>query len=165
MDKKSSIFREKSLDRISSPEQLDDYVKATTPGVWVLLGAIMIFLAGFITFCVTGTVDTQIGVVVYSDGQNVTCFFDEADRDSIEEGMKVHIADADYDISTIDDKPVSLNPADKEEAAVIHMLEIDTSDDSVIWACKAKIDTVLPKDTYTGYIVVDSVAPYTFVTN
>ena len=38
----NSIFRKKSLDRISSPEQLNDYIRVSTPSVWMVLFAIII---------------------------------------------------------------------------------------------------------------------------
>ncbi len=31
--------------RISSPEQVDDYIRVTTPGMWVLVSAILVLLA------------------------------------------------------------------------------------------------------------------------
>ena len=35
--------------RISSPEQVDDYIRVTTPGMWLLVAAILILLgAGII---------------------------------------------------------------------------------------------------------------------
>ena len=41
-----SIFRKSSLERISSPEQLNEYIKITNPGVWgVLLGCIALLIA------------------------------------------------------------------------------------------------------------------------
>ncbi len=33
------IYREKSLNYISSPEQLNDYLKVTKPAVWAILAA------------------------------------------------------------------------------------------------------------------------------
>ena len=30
------IFRKKSLDRISSPEQLNDYIRVANPGIWMI---------------------------------------------------------------------------------------------------------------------------------
>ena len=42
----SNLFRQKSLDRISSPEQLNDYIRVSTPSVWMVLIAIVILLAG-----------------------------------------------------------------------------------------------------------------------
>ena len=38
------IFRKKSLDRLSSPEQLNDYLHVTSPGIWIVLGAVIFLL-------------------------------------------------------------------------------------------------------------------------
>ena len=45
MAKNNDIFRKKSLERISSPEQLNDYIKVSNPSVWIIIIAI---------FCVLG---------------------------------------------------------------------------------------------------------------
>ena len=44
----NSIFRQKNIDKVSSPEKLDDYIRVTTPSVWITLLAIVILLAGTI---------------------------------------------------------------------------------------------------------------------
>ncbi len=49
-----SIFREKSMARVSSPESLDDYIRVTTPSLWIVLIAIVILLAGFIAWSAGG---------------------------------------------------------------------------------------------------------------
>jgi len=43
---KNSIFREKSLTQVSSPEQLNDYIRVSTPAVWLVLTAIILLLVG-----------------------------------------------------------------------------------------------------------------------
>lgn len=45
----NSIFRQKSIDKISSPEKLDDYIKVTKPSVWITLIAIVLLLAGAVS--------------------------------------------------------------------------------------------------------------------
>ncbi len=40
-----SIFRKKSLDRVSSPETLDDYVKVPSPSGWMAAAAAALLLA------------------------------------------------------------------------------------------------------------------------
>lgn len=55
--KKSSIFREKSLERISSPEEIDDYMKVTSPGMWLVLGAVFFLLAAAFFWSVTGRIE------------------------------------------------------------------------------------------------------------
>ncbi len=52
----SKLFREKSLERVSSPEQLDDYIRVTTPSVWLVLLALVLLLAGLLVYSVSGTV-------------------------------------------------------------------------------------------------------------
>ena len=52
----SGIFREKSIERVSSPEQLDDYIRVTTPSVWMTLLAILILAAGLLAWNILGKV-------------------------------------------------------------------------------------------------------------
>ncbi|GHV76059.1 hypothetical protein AGMMS49942_08800 [Spirochaetia bacterium] len=39
-----SIFRRESLDHVSSPEQLYDYIRVSNPPMWVVLAAILLLL-------------------------------------------------------------------------------------------------------------------------
>ena len=52
----NSIFREKSLKKVSSPEALNDYIRVTTPSVWLVLIALVLLLAGIFAWSVFGTV-------------------------------------------------------------------------------------------------------------
>ena len=45
------IFRKSSIDRVSSPEQLNDYIRISNPSVWMVLAAVIVLLAGV---CVWG---------------------------------------------------------------------------------------------------------------
>ena len=54
---KNSIFRKKSMDRVSTPEQLNDYIRVSSPGVWILLAALLLLLAGFIIWSIFGRLD------------------------------------------------------------------------------------------------------------
>ena len=51
-----SIFRKKSLDKINGPEEMRDYVRVTTPSVWIVLTAIMLLVIGILGWCFFGTV-------------------------------------------------------------------------------------------------------------
>ncbi len=59
-----SIFRKKSIERVTSPEQLDDYIKVTTPSVWLILLAMVVLIAGTLFWAVFGKiqVNTDTGV-------------------------------------------------------------------------------------------------------
>ncbi len=49
----NNLFRKKSLDHISSPEEMHDYMKVTSPRIWMILGAVLLLLAGFIVYFAT----------------------------------------------------------------------------------------------------------------
>ena len=53
----SNIFREKSLNKISSPDQMSDYIRVTTPSVWIALLALVILLVGILAWSILGTVE------------------------------------------------------------------------------------------------------------
>ena len=56
-EQKNSIFREKSIEQASSPESLNDYIRVTTPPVWLVLAALLILLTGILIWSVFGTVE------------------------------------------------------------------------------------------------------------
>ena len=58
-ESKSSIFREKSMDRVSSPESLNDYIRVTSPSVWIALLALLILLAGVLTWSIFGKIKVK----------------------------------------------------------------------------------------------------------
>ncbi|MCR4907676.1 MAG: hypothetical protein K5985_02530 [Lachnospiraceae bacterium] len=57
--KDNTIFREKNLQRISSPEQLNDYIRVSTPALWILLVAITLLLIGALVWASFGTLDVH----------------------------------------------------------------------------------------------------------
>ena len=52
----NNLFREKSIERVSSPEKLDDYIKVVSPGVWILLAAIIVLLLGILAWANVGDI-------------------------------------------------------------------------------------------------------------
>ena len=53
MSGQNNIFRKSSLDRISSPEKLNDYIKVSNPSVWIILGAVAVLLVAVIIWGAT----------------------------------------------------------------------------------------------------------------
>lgn len=56
----SKIFRKVALDRLSSPEQLDQLMQVTEPRGWLALGALGLLLVTAAVWGVTGSVPTQV---------------------------------------------------------------------------------------------------------
>ena len=58
-ESKSSIFREKSVNRVSGPESLNDYIRVTSPSVWIALLAILVLLSGFLAWSIFGRIEVK----------------------------------------------------------------------------------------------------------
>ena len=63
----SELYREKSLERVNSPEELSDYIRVATPSVWLVLLGILILLVGILAWSVLGSV-----VIENADGSTTT---------------------------------------------------------------------------------------------
>lgn len=49
-DSGRSLFRQKSLDSVSSPEKTDDYVRLPNPSSWLLAGAGALMTLGAVIY-------------------------------------------------------------------------------------------------------------------
>lgn len=59
-NRKATIFRKTTMDRIENPEQFDKYLRVTDPGVWVVLIAIFVFFVGLICWSVSGRIEMTV---------------------------------------------------------------------------------------------------------
>ena len=55
----ADLFRKKSLERLEAPEELNDYIRVTTPSVWMVLLAAFILVAGMLVWSIFGTVSME----------------------------------------------------------------------------------------------------------
>lgn len=63
----NSLFRKKSLERISSPEQMHDYMRVTSPRLWMLLTAIVVLVSGFIVYAAMTNIESTLPIKVTVD--------------------------------------------------------------------------------------------------
>lgn len=47
---KGDLFRKEAVEKITSPEDLNSYVKVLNPRIWLILAGIVIALAGLVIF-------------------------------------------------------------------------------------------------------------------
>ncbi|MCR5670540.1 MAG: hypothetical protein K6G10_06005 [Butyrivibrio sp.] len=98
----NDIFRKKSVDRISSPEDLSDYLHVTTPGIWIILGAIILILGAMFAW----SLQTSISSYAYGSGEvkngiMTVSFQDQKHARHVKAGMDVNVGDAHFTIDTL----------------------------------------------------------------
>ncbi|MBQ3305673.1 MAG: hypothetical protein IJH03_14180 [Clostridia bacterium] len=99
----NQVFRQKSVERIASPEQLQDYMRVTTPGVWMVLAAVILLLAGLIVSSALVNVESRITeqAVVAEDGLMLDIALPLSQKSLVAPGMPVRVADREAKVSMV----------------------------------------------------------------
>lgn len=155
----NSIFRQKSMDRVSSPEQLNDYIKVTNPGIWVVLAAVIVLLLGFIVWGAAGTLETRVNVAAVSDGGSTVLYVSEADITNVAQDNTVRIGDKEYNVTAIADEPVAVD--NSFTAYTLHIGSLSVGE----WVYPVTVSAELPNGVYEAVIITDSVSPISFLFN
>ena len=96
----NTLFRKTSLDRLNSPENLNEYIKVANPGMWVALVAIIVVLIGGLVWCALAELkSTCKAVVIVSDGE-ATCYVLDEDASSVKPGMELMINGEEYTLGS-----------------------------------------------------------------
>lgn len=154
-----TIFREKSMDRLKSPEHLNEYIRVARPGVWIALGAAILVLAGAIAWAVFGIAESRIRTPAFVKDGAATCYLTQEDAAEIKPGMPVEIAGVKTRISAVSDAPVSiaeLNPA---------LAELGGFDDSHTYYTAAADVPNAGDGLNFAEITIERIKPITFITH
>lgn len=143
MDQK--IFREKSIERITSPEQLQDYMRVTTPGIWMVLVAVIALLAGLVISSALCTLESTLNVkgTIDDGGMTITMTLPAGQGDRVYEGQLVRVAGTEAHVDYIYRKD--------GQTRVTAAFSDDHSD--------------LPAGEYSAQIVVETIKPINFLLN
>ena len=87
------LFRKKSIERISSPEELNNYLRVTNPSMWIGLVAIILLLAGLLIWASVDTLETKTEALAEARNGEVMVIVTGVDAVKVKEGMEVRIED------------------------------------------------------------------------
>lgn len=154
-------MEENKLKKVDSPEQLNQYIRLSNPGVWILLIAIVVLLIGVCAWGYFGKIDTKISTVAISGDYSSYVYIKEADLRKVKNGMVVEIVNNEnkYEIVQIEKNPEKVTEELSEYARHLGNFQIGE------WVYKCRLNKNLKEGTYGANIVVESIAPMVFVTN
>lgn len=135
----NQLFRQKSLERISSPEQLNDYMRVTSPAVWMVLVAVIALLAGLLVLSSVKKLETLLPAEAQVANGVMEITLPASKADEVDDGMPVRIAG--------------------QEVAIEYVRE-NAAGEAI---CTADID--VEDGNYDVEIVTDSVSPISFLLN
>ncbi len=135
------IFRKKSIERAKSPESLDDYIRVSNPGVWLLLVSIIALLIGACIWGIFGRIESTIPVTIFVKDGKAVCDVDFDDISLVKTGTKVKFENTEAEIKNIGERT------------------------EICYTCELSPDVDLPDGFYEGKAIIKSYSPISFVFN
>ena len=129
------LFRKKSMDRLSSPEELNSYLRVTTPAVWLVLSSVILILVGalfwggatFITSSVSGTAKVKDGIMVVT-------FEEDEFAQNVEPGLYVRVGNVNSTIMSV---------GKGEDDSIFALANTDLSDGTYPASITYKVTSIL----------------------
>lgn len=151
---KVKLFREKSLQAVESPESLNDYLRVTSPGVWLVLAAVILLLVGAILWGIFGHIRTTSQVAVTVESGKAVCYVPYTQADGILKQGVVSLEGTEYPLDTDAQFEVIVLPED----ASIRLKKagnLNPGDPVVL----IPVETDLEDGVYSGVAVTEDLHP------
>lgn len=157
----NKLFREKSIERVSSPEQLNDYIRVTGPCIWLVLLGIIVVLIGVIVWGVFGNLETYVSVAAIEEGDSIVCYVKADDIADINKEMMVKINNTDFAIQDIANQPMQVDEEFPEYLRFVGDLSKGE------WVYEVRLAGSFGENgsIYLADIVVEVISPIHFITN
>lgn len=160
MEKQETIFRQKSIDKISSPEQLDSYLKVTSPSVWLVLVGIILILVGALAWGAFGKLNTYANVGCVVDSNVAYCYAKEDDASKIKVGMNIEIPNEEVTINISQIENTGMIISDDYDY-LQHLIGVTSSD--YVFAMAGVCN--LKSGYYQGRVIIETISPLKFIFN
>ena len=156
----NKVFREKSIEKITSPEQLNDYVKVANVRVWVVLASLVCLLAAVCFWGVFGRVEAGFPAAACCENGKLSCYIRESDMCAeIAAGAKARIDGMEYTFTAVAEKPEQVKAVMDDYTRHVS----GAGEDDWVYCAEANAD--LQDGTYSAFVIAKSVSPISFVIN
>ncbi|MBQ6381631.1 MAG: hypothetical protein IJJ41_08565 [Clostridia bacterium] len=99
------ILSKQSNKKVNSPEQLNDYIKVSNVGIWLILLLFFALLAGVFVWGIFGSLKEIANTTGVAQSGTVTCYLTDASK--ISEGDEVKIGDLRGEVLSVSKTPLS----------------------------------------------------------
>ncbi len=148
----NQIFRKKSLERIASPEQLDDYIKVSRPSLWLVLFSVLALLIALLVWSFTATLTSTMEVTGFAQDGNVVCYLTPEQSEELALGMRAQTEGAEGEIIEIGQNPVSQQEVaqDINDGYVFDVLAVPTWSVPVVLSVPDTLEGIVSLSIVTG---------------
>jgi hypothetical protein len=104
-------FNNKELKKLKTNDDLEQYVRLTTPGVWIVLSAAAALLIGLIIWAFFGTAATTVVTRAATVDGKMQCFLPENEYQLVRVGDPAYINDMPWTVTECSSVPLSRDMA------------------------------------------------------
>ena len=151
---KTSLFREKNLEAMNTPESLNDYLRVTSPGVWLVLAAVIAVLIGAVLWGIFGRINTTAELAVAASGGETVCYVPYEVLQQVMDRGTVTVEGQEYGLRMADDYEVTI-VSEETNPYVRVRGNLQTGDVTV----EVPVEAALSDGVYTGTVVTESLQP------
>lgn len=157
----NGLFRKKSVDRISSPEALHDYMRVTSPRLWMLLAAVVLLLIGFVVYASTATMENTVPIKVQL--QNYP-----ADDGTVQDNaaQEITVVSSRLPIDQLDRIKTGMKLRLGKEEGRIYWISTSEEEDSIKVVFEMEHQYIpMDEGEYEAELVLESTTPISFLWN
>ena len=157
----NKIFRDKSVEKISDPEQLDDYIKVTHPAGFLFLGAVFLLILSFMIWASLGTLDVTVDSRAFARNGIMLCYLTEEEAAQVEKNMSVAAGTEKGKVEFVAELPESYKSMAEELGGEeeVHALGINENE----WRYRVSISCKGEDGMTDVSIVTDRVSPMRYL--
>jgi hypothetical protein len=112
-EKSKSMFTEKARNKLRSPDDLNEYLRVTSPRMWIVLAACASLVIGLFVWANFGAVDVSVDAQGAAAQDGVVCFLPEGKMSDIHVGNAANVDGSQLAVASISSKPISREEARK----------------------------------------------------
>jgi len=155
----NQIFRKESIDRISSPEQMNGYIKIANPGSMVLLGIVLfLVIAGFV-WAIFADVETTIPGLYDNNNSEHIIYVSEADGGKLSEGATIFIDNSAVLVEEIGIDSLPVKASEVLEEYYCHLMGYDEN----TWIYPIKVTGDIPTGIERCELIIEKKSPISFL--
>ncbi len=161
---KKDLFRKSAMDRVSSPDRLNDYIRLSNPSVWVILAAVLILLVSVFVWGYFGALPTTLTANGVGSGGSIVCFLPLEDAEAVRPGMEASVGSYPAEVSQVGSIPLSAAEAAGELGSDYARASLSLSD----WSIRVVLALEEPVEdgqVYAVRITADETRPIDFILN
>ncbi|MBR2676072.1 MAG: hypothetical protein IKE28_04090 [Solobacterium sp.] len=152
----NSLFRDKSLEQFTAPEQLNDYIRVIRPSLILVLVAIIVLLCGIVLWGYFGSIDSHEDVTCVVNDGLIHTYISSSLSNEISNSSTIMVSDKEYKIRTISNE---LKAGVLMDDAELAYFQLDPNDYVIVLSG----DCDLPDGSYQGKVIMARIRPISLI--